>query len=197
MRMRLVAALLLVAGLAAGLGAGVTGTTHASGPARPGKPWNEIFLPFGHGTGTTVCVDAPGGGAPGARLRLYRCHGYAPDGAAQRWAFSCAGRSGCAAGRRFYEISNPDSGLCIGFPGGGAPVSGARLVRARCDQAPAWQLVPQSTDGTDPRVALETSGAGGPALCMAAADLSHGGMTPLVALPCDGFQDAGQILELG
>ena len=87
--------------------------------------------------------------------------------------------------------------MCIGFPGGGPPVTGARLVQERCDQVPAWQQVRESRDGTDPFLRLETSNPGGPALCMAAANLGDGDQTPLVALPCDVFQDAGQILELG
>ena len=62
---------------------------------------------------------------------------------------------------------------------------------------PAWQLVPQGRDGTDPLSVLETSGPGGPALCMAAAGPGGAGATPLVALPCAGFQDAEQLLELG
>jgi hypothetical protein len=94
-------------------------------------------------------------------------------------------------------VSNTASGLCIGFPGGGRPVTGTRLVQERCDRAPAWQVVRQSRDGADPLIQLETSGPGGPALCLAGARLSHDNHAPLVALPCDGFQDAAQILELG
>jgi Ricin-type beta-trefoil lectin domain len=136
-----------------------------------------------------MCVDVPGGStAAGAELRLTRCHGYASDGAPQRWRF---------LGGRFQKVSNTNSGLCIGFPHGGSPVTGARLVQERCDQVPAWQLVPQGRDGTDPLSMLETSGPGGPALCMAAAGLGGASATPLVALPCAGFQDAGQLLELG
>ena len=66
-----------------------------------------------------------------------------------------------------------------------------------CSSRAAWQLVPLSRDGADPLVQLETSGSGGPALCMAAASLSDRDQTPLVALRCEGFQDAVQILELG
>ena len=187
--MRRMAGLLFAGGLAAGLGADLTGTAHAADPTRPVRPWNEIFLPFGNGTDTSMCVDVPGGtSAPGAQLQLYHCHGYASDGVPQRWHF---------LGGRFSEVSNTNSGLCIGFPAGGAPVNGARLVQERCDQGPAWQLVPQSRDGADPLFVLETSGPGGPALCLAAADLSDNNQTPLVAAPCSGFQDAGQILELG
>jgi hypothetical protein len=94
-------------------------------------------------------------------------------------------------------MSNTSSGLCVGFPDGGPPATGARLVQERCDHVPAWQLVRQSRDGTDPLFQLETSGPGSPALCMAAARLSNDNHAPLVALPCDGFQDGGQLLELG
>ena len=45
MRMRRMAGLLFAGGLAAGLGAGMTATAHASDPAPPAKTWNEIFLP--------------------------------------------------------------------------------------------------------------------------------------------------------
>ena len=82
----------------------MTGTAHASDPARAGEAWHEIFLPFGN----AMCVDVA---------------------------------------------------------------------------AAAPRLAP--------------GGAGGPALCMAAASLSDRDHTPLVALPCEGFQDAAQILELG
>ena len=44
---------------------------------------------------------------------------------------------------------------------------------------------------------LETSGPGGPALCMAAANLSDNDQTPLVAASCQGFGNAAEILELG
>jgi hypothetical protein len=189
MRMRRMAGLLFAGGLAVGLAGGMTATAHASGPMRPGEAWNEIFLPFGNGTGSNMCVDVPGGStAAGVRLQLSQCHGYASSGAPQRWHFT---------GGRFYEMSNTNSGLCVGFPDGGPPATGARLVQERCDQVPAWQLVRQSRDGTDPLFQLETSGPGSPALCMAAAALSNDNHVPLVALPCDGFQDGEQLLELG
>ena len=77
MRMRWLAALLFAGGLAVGLGVGMTGTAHGSDPTRPGKPWNEIFLPFGNGKGNTMCVDVPGGTtAPGAQLRFTACQGF-------------------------------------------------------------------------------------------------------------------------
>jgi hypothetical protein len=86
----------------------------------------------------------------------------ARNGGRQRWQFS---------GGRFAEVSNTSSGLCIGFPAGGPPVTGARLVQERCDQVPPWQQVRQSRDGND--------------------------RTPLVAASCQGFGNAAEILELG
>ena len=63
----------------------MTGTAHASDPARAGEAWHEIFLPFGN----AMCVDVAGGSAAAdARLQLSRCHGYASNGASQRWSFS-------------------------------------------------------------------------------------------------------------
>ena len=189
MRMRRMAGLLFAGGLTAGLGAGMTAIAHASDPVRPAQAWNEIFLPFDNGQGNTLCVDvADGGTAAGARLWLSRCHGYARNGEPQRWQFS---------GGRFSEVSNANSGLCIGFPDGGPPVAGARLVQERCDQVPPWQQVRQSRDGTDPYFRLETSGPGGPALCMAAGNLGDNDQTPLVAASCQGFGNAAEILELG
>ena len=82
-------------------------------------------------------------------------------------------------------------------PEGGPPVTGARLVQERCDQTPPWQQVRQSGDGTDPYFRLETSGPGGPALCMAAGNLGDNDQTPLVAARCQGFGNAAEILELG
>ena len=189
MRMRRMAGLLVAGGLAAGLGASLTATAHASDPPPPAKAWNEIFLPFANGTGNTMCVDAPGGrAAAGAGLRLSRCHAYASDGVSQRWRFP---------GGRFSAVSSTNNGMCIGFPGGEPPVTGARLVQERCDQVPAWQQVRESRDGTDPFFRLETSGPGGPALCMTAGNLGDNDQIPLVAARCQGFGNAAEILELG
>ena len=70
-------------------------------------------------------------------------------------------------------------------------------MQERCDQTPPWQQVRQSRDSTDPYFRLETSGSGGPALCMAAANLGGNDQIPLVAASCQGFGNAAEILELG
>ena len=54
-----------------------------------------------------------------------------------------------------------------------------------------------TVDGHPRKAPDENALAGGPALCLAAAGPSGAGATPLVALPCAGFQNAEQLLELG
>ena len=77
------------------------------------------------------------------------------------------------------------------------PSTAPAWCRKDCDHGPAWQPVPQGRDGADPHFVLETSGPGGPALCLAAGDLSESNQTPLVAAACQGFGNAAEILELG
>ena len=94
------------------------------------------------------------------------------------------------------------AGLAAGFAAGMTatrtpPTPCDRLVQERCDQTPPWQQVRQSRDSTDPYFRLETSGSGGPALCMAAGNLGDNDQTPLVAASCQGFGSATEILELG
>ena len=189
MRMRWLAALLFAGGLAAGLGVSLTGTAHASDPSRPGKTWNEIFLPFGHGKGNTMCVDVAGGTtAPGTQLQLYHCHGYASDGAPQRWHFLGGGSPRCRT----------RTAACASASRQAAPPSTAPAwCRRDATMVPAWQPVRQSRDGADPHFVLETSGPGGPALCLTAGNLSDNNQTPLVAAACQGFGNAAEILELG
>ena len=108
MRTRRMAVLLAAGGLAAGLGAGMTGMAHASdptrlgpamtgiarasAPTRPGEAWNEIFLPFGNGKGSSMCVGVPGGSTA---VR----HGHAGDG-----------QGGCLGGHGAGSRSTAPSG---------------------------------------------------------------------------------------
>ena len=53
----------------------------------PGQ-WAEIFNPYLHAKGNTLCFDDPNGStSDGTQAQLYRCHGYASNGAPQRWVF--------------------------------------------------------------------------------------------------------------
>ena len=93
------------------------------------------------------------------------------------------------------QIANADNELCIGFQNDVFGSVGERLVLKSCFQTSGWELVPENANGTNPLFELQASGSDN--LCMAAANTIDNNGAPLVALPCDGFQDAGQILQLG
>lgn len=74
----------------------VSGSTIIAAPAHaafagyitpPTSGWAEIFPPYITPT-AHVCLDVPGGTSQEwAELQLYHCHGYAANGAPQRWSF--------------------------------------------------------------------------------------------------------------
>jgi hypothetical protein len=81
------AAVLAAAGLAAGLSLAWPGTARAT-DIPPAGQWVEIFNPYLHAQGNTLCFDDPNGStSDGTQAQLYRCHGYASNGAPQRWVF--------------------------------------------------------------------------------------------------------------
>jgi len=71
-------ALLAAGGLAAGLGAGLTGIAHASDPTRPGQAWNEISLPFDSGKGSGQAEQRQSCAARGLALQWVPGRGTAP-----------------------------------------------------------------------------------------------------------------------
>ena len=166
----------------------------------PSSTWNEIFAPFDNGRGNTMCVDVPGGTSQvGASLQFYHCHGYASNGAPQRWHFITLNvtiiQNGVAVyNGPVYKIQNVGNGLCIGFTGFFASAN-ARLIQTTCDEGIEWRLNPQNDNGTNPL--FDLSPILSDSICMAAGDLSDNNQTPLMSRFCDGFQDAAQILELG
>jgi hypothetical protein len=200
MRKRRIAALLGAVALAACFSASLAGTAHAADPVVPSSTWNEIFAPFDNGRGNTMCVDAPGGTSQvGASLQFYHCHGYASNGAPQRWHFITLNvtiiQNGVAVyNGPVYKIQNVGNGLCIGFTGFFASAN-ARLIQTTCDEGIEWRLNPQNDNGTNPL--FDLSPILSDSICMATGDLSDNNQTPLMSRFCDGFQDAAQILELG
>ena len=82
--------MLSATGPAVGLILAGTGTARAN-VAPPSGTWFEIFNRYLHAQNITLCVDDPNATTDSTKLRLWRCHGYAPDGAAQRWFFTPSG----------------------------------------------------------------------------------------------------------
>src|SRR5262249_58973204 len=116
-------------GLAAGLTMAGTEAARAD-VVPPVGQWVEIFNPYLHAQGNTLCFDDPNGStSSGTQLQLWRCHGYASNGAPQRWVFiqqeDNNGNPIYFAGSPVYQLYNLAAGKCLiaTYLGNGAPLS--------------------------------------------------------------------------
>ena len=95
--------------------AAVSTAARAAAPAvsaDPPDPFTayEVFPPYIDPT-ALKCLDVPSASTkPGVALQLYSCHGYASNGANQRWYFNYAGTYN---GLPAYQIQNLNSHLCL------------------------------------------------------------------------------------
>jgi hypothetical protein len=173
-----------------------------SGPAQasvtPDPTWNEIWAPYLTAQSNTMCVDAPGGTTTrGAHLQLFHCHGYASNGAPQRWQFIPTGQSD---GWPIYLIRNVTSGLCITATSSG-------VTQDTCDASifSEWSLRTENWQTADPNfsLALVYSGLadGSQSTCLAAANSTDSNHTLLVTAPCNTglgtFLNGLAVLRLG
>jgi hypothetical protein len=111
---------------AIGLCIGLTGVAQAA-PTPDPSTWSEIFPPF-FNTAAHKCLDVPyGSNSVGLHLELYHCHGYASDGAPQRWNF-------IPVGSNIYLIYNVASGRCL------QDFDPQDIVQDSC-QSNYWELV--------------------------------------------------------
>lgn len=91
--------------LAFGLIVNVPGAAQASVTPPPGPEWAEIYGPLV--AGGPYCLDVPNGTTSvGAILGMYHCHGYASNGASERWIFVHMNDGS-------YEIYNQSNLLCL------------------------------------------------------------------------------------
>jgi hypothetical protein len=172
-------ALLSAGALAVSLSTVLAGSAQAS--VIPDTTWNEIWTPDITAQSNTMCVDAPGGTrTPGAHLQLFHCHGYASDGAPQRWQFVPTGGSD---GWPIYQIRNVTSGLCIT-----ATSSGITQDACGASIFSYWSMRSEVQWETDPNfsLALVFSGLDGP--CLAASNSSDSNHTALVLASCNTAQ---------
>ncbi|MHA6759561.1 RICIN domain-containing protein [Streptacidiphilus sp. PAMC 29251] len=97
--------LLSAAALAVGLGITVMpGAAQAAVTPPGGEGWSELTLPL---LSNSVCLDVTDGStSPGVPLQMYHCHGYAGNGAPQRWVFVPVGDGS-------YKIYNQSDLLCV------------------------------------------------------------------------------------
>jgi len=141
------AAALAAAGLAVGLSLAWPGTARATDIPTPGQ-WAEIFNPYLHAQGNTLCFDDPNGSTSfGTQVQLYRCHGYASNGAPQRWVFVQAedsnGNPVHEGGNNVYELYNLAAGRCLAVTGTSV---GQPLIMGSCitssTSVALWELRP-------------------------------------------------------
>jgi hypothetical protein len=199
-RTRLAGALAAIA-LAAGLTLAGTGTARAD-VTPPASGWAEIFSPYLNAQGFSLCFDDPNGStSSGTGQQLYHCHGYASNGAPQRWVFiqpeDNNGNLIYDNGHPIYEIYNLAGGLCLTAPNLAA---GTQLTLGTCNRATAtgqiWWELPAVGNPAGPDFEIFpwplnfTYNR-----CVAASNLTSNNNTRLVMEPCDG--STGRVFRLG
>jgi len=201
-RIRLLAAALATAGLAAGLTTSATGTAFAD-VTPPSGTWSEIFNPYLHAQGITLCADDPGGSTRiGQLMQLWRCHGYASNGAPQRWVFLPFVNGNDipirdpSTGDILYQILNLAANECLTA---GGPAPGQQMALTVCDTAEVWDLRSDnavSQNGFDFQIALGGQVVGSDSTCVSASNFTDNNGTRLVTEPCSQY-DTSQIWNLG
>jgi hypothetical protein len=191
------AAGLAAAGLAAGLSLAGTGTARATDFPAPGQ-WAEIFNPYLHAQGITLCFDDPGGSTSlGTQVQLYRCHGYASNGAPQRWVFveadDISGNPVREGGNPVYELYNLAAGRCLTVTGTsvGQPLIMGSCVTSSTSVA-MWELRPTNPALHDFQLALWLYDD----WCIGANDFRDNSPTRLLLFGCSPT-DTSQLWNLG
>jgi Ricin-type beta-trefoil lectin domain len=172
-----IAAMLAAAGLAGALTIGWTGTARADVVPQP--PWSEIVNPY---TNQLGCLDDPNGSATAhTPVQMFHCHGYAGNGAPQRWIFAIWPNS-TAPGIFLSSIQSHN--LCLGPNGTSGAGTGIRIALISCGTflAPHWDVLSRNAYSGDPDFLLEFADTG---YCMALPDFSGGNGEPLVFEPCN------------
>jgi hypothetical protein len=133
---RKAAGLLFAAVLAMCLAVAAAPAAHADIVPPGSDGWAELFPPFNN-PGNPKCADVPNGTTtPGVVLQVFHCHGYASNGAPQRFRF-------ISLGDGTYWIQNLASGLCME-----SDVEGLEVQQDHCFATDRfrWQFLPTPID---------------------------------------------------
>jgi len=190
-------------GLAAGLTMAGTEAARAD-VVPPVGQWVEIFNPYLYAQGNTLCFDDPNGStSSGTQLQLWRCHGYASNGAPQRWVFiqpeDNNGNLIYWGGLPVYQIYNLAAGKCFTATnlGAGMPLSLVNCTTNGVTTAGTWWQFLSPNGPASPDFQLYPWPIGeGYNTCVAASNYTDGNGTRLVMATCDRY-DTGQIWNLG
>ena len=195
-----------LAGALAAIGLAAELTLAGAGSARadivpPPGGWAEIFSPHLNAQGNTLCFDDPNGStSSGTRLQLWRCHGYASNGAMQRWVFiQPEDNNGNLIydtnGSPVYEVFNLAASMCLTDPG---LAPGTQLTLRPCNRATGgqWWELPSADNTAGPDFGLRSWPVNFTNSCVSASNASDSNGTRLVVEDCDLF-DLSQLWELG
>jgi hypothetical protein len=207
-RNRRLAGALAAAGLAISAAMIGTGTASAS-VVPPSGTWSEIFNPYLHAQGNTLCFDDPNGStARDQPMQLWRCHGYASNGTPQRWAIIPVLDSvndlpirdwtnQSDPGSPLYWVYNLAANECLA--GSVDLALGQQLTLDPCTYTGTqWELSSDnaiSSSGTDFQLHLWTTNPGFQN-CASASNFTDGNGTRLVIEQCS-LYDTSQIWNLG
>jgi hypothetical protein len=189
-----------VAAIALAAGMTLAGTGVARADVIPPSGWSEIYSPNLHGQGLTLCLDDPNSStASGTPVQLYHCHGYASNGAPQRWRFIQAADSKgdpiSYEGEPVYLIYNEAANLCLGGTG---LTAGDRVDLGTCSLTSAKSLILWRLLSTSSSVfelwALDP--AWPHTMCALASNASGSNGTSLVMEPCGSSITTG-VFSLG
>jgi hypothetical protein len=139
-RLPRLAGLLALCLLAASIIVGTGGAAQAEITPPSGGGWAELFnplLPLVDGK-YHVCLDVPGGTTQDRYpLQMYHCHGYASNGAPQRWEFHVNWNG-------TYNIINQSNLLCVTVLGSGFTSDHGIIEQRSCGDASGgqdWRLI--------------------------------------------------------
>jgi hypothetical protein len=195
------AGVLAAIGLAGALTVAGSGVARASVTPPASGGWAEIFNPYLRAQGFPLCADEPNGSsAQFLKIDLFHCHGYASNGAPQRWAFVPDGTSGIFGNFPVYHIENLHSGLCLGLSTADVSNTAGRDVdQQTCASLDTdWILRAIDPTGPNPDFQLEAL-VGFPFIntwCLAASNFTGNNNTRLVNEPCSPT-DTRQLFNLG
>lgn len=194
--------LLATALAAAGLTTSATGTAFAD-VTPPSGTWAEIYNPYLHAQGNTLCLDDPNGSTSfGQKMQLWRCHGYASNGTMERWDFIPFVNGDYIpirdpyTGDILYQIYNLAANECLNLAG---PAPGQQMALTACDTAEVWDLRSDnavSQNGLDFQIAVGGEPVGSDSTCVSASNFTDSNGTRLVTEQCSQY-DTSQIWNLG
>ena len=187
--------------LAAGMTLAGTGIARAD-VIPPSSGWAEIYSPYLNAQGFSLCFDDTNASTSrGNQAQLYHCHGYASNGAAQRWVFiqpeDNNGNPIYDQGHPVYEVYNMAAGLCLTAQN---LLAGLPLTMDTCNRATTtgqiWWELQGVGSATGPNFQIfpwPVNPSYGN--CVAASNLTSNNNTRLVMEPCNG--DTGRVFRLG